>query len=257
MSTVDEIVLIGISRRYTKRQLYRTKNLIKAAIRSYIGFETRSELMDEKTRKGVVTLSGEYFKLLDKHADGEPLPFIPNCDLQTLYDKIVCPFFDVYKWYQHNLTDTDKLLSDLAKSLPVAPFIETVPGCGYKGLALIVAETGDLSNYSNPAKVWKRMGVGLVQHNGENIRQRRAVDAELAIKMGYKPERRAVLYTISESMVKNKDRNPSQYGQRYTDEKAKQIALNPEIRPIQAHLRAKRKMEKLFLKNLWIAWNNK
>ena len=52
----------------------------------------------------------------------------------------------------------EKDMEVLARQLPVAGWVETVPGLGYLGLATIIAETGDLSNYSNVAKVWKRLG---------------------------------------------------------------------------------------------------
>jgi hypothetical protein len=46
----------------------------------------------------------------------------------------------------------------LAAKLPVAPWIESVRGAGLLGLASIIAETGSLDNYANPAKLWSRLG---------------------------------------------------------------------------------------------------
>ena len=67
-----------------------------------------------------------------------------------------------------------------AKALPVASFVEETRGFGYLGLAQIVAEAGDLSNYANPAKLWKRFGLAVIDGRA----QRRVADKELAIVHG-------------------------------------------------------------------------
>src|SRR4029077_5193473 len=53
---------------------------------------------------------------------------------------------------------SEKVMEKLAMQLPIYPWIESVRGAGALGLATIIAEAGDLSNYPNPAKVWKRLG---------------------------------------------------------------------------------------------------
>ena len=58
----------------------------------------------------------------------------------------------------------EKKLKALAKQLPVWSWVETVRGVGPLSLAQMIGELGDLSGYSNPAKPWKRMGLGLVSY---------------------------------------------------------------------------------------------
>jgi hypothetical protein len=53
---------------------------------------------------------------------------------------------------------SEKRMAKLAMELPVYKWVETVHGAGALGLATIVAEAGDLSNYSNPGKLWSRLG---------------------------------------------------------------------------------------------------
>ena len=52
----------------------------------------------------------------------------------------------------------EKEMEKLAGDLPVAEWVGGVRGAGLLGLATILAEAGDLSNYPNPAKLWKRLG---------------------------------------------------------------------------------------------------
>src|SRR5262245_2420385 len=45
-------------------------------------------------------------------------------------------------------------MEKLARGLPAAGWVKSVRGAGLLGLATIVAEAGDLSNFPNPAKLW-------------------------------------------------------------------------------------------------------
>lgn len=141
-----------------------------------------------------------------------------------------------------------------AKKLPVYAWVDSVRGFGALGLAQVVAECGDLAGYSNPAKVWKRMGVGLGP-------------AGEAYYEGRSPSRRAILYCIGESMVKAGGPYKVVYDERKAYEAARPACrrqfktggecLDEETgacRKIHLHLRAKRYMEKRLLRDLWRAW---
>lgn len=144
----------------------------------------------------------------------------------------------------------EKQLEKLAKSLPVyATFTKPTKGLGAGGLALIIGETGDLSQYANPAKVWKRMGLAVI--NGE--RQRRvAGNADAALLHGYSSHRRQIMWNIGDSMVKVGDT----YRQVYLDRKEYEKAKDPDATPMHHHRRAQRYMEKRILRDLWRAWRD-
>jgi hypothetical protein len=144
----------------------------------------------------------------------------------------------------------EKALCSVAKGLPayVLEWIEGVKGFGRLGLCIVLGETGDLANYSGPAKVWKRMGMGLV--DGE--RQRKHSNKEKAEAAGYNPRRRSVMFVFGECLIKlNKD----YYRDVYLLEKAKQETAHPELSKMHRHRRAKRFMEKRLLRQLWRVWN--
>jgi hypothetical protein len=153
-----------------------------------------------------------------------------------------------------------KQLEKLAKQLPVWPWVESVRGAGAMTLGQVVAECGDLSLYDGPAKVWKRMGVGIV--DGE--RQRRvAGNPELAKRMGYSPKRRAMVYNIACSLVKG---NKGNYYAYYREVKAaatergwdKQKSKPPypgASGTNRAEQHALRLLGKRYLRDLWREWN--
>lgn len=143
--------------------------------------------------------------------------------------------------------EAENRLKKLAPQLPVWPFVEAVHGFGALGLTQIVAEAGDLANYANPAKLWKRFGLAVI--NGG--RQRR-VTGEEALLHGYSPQRRSLMFVIGESLLKKKNRYYDLYRARKEIERAKA----PDATKMAHHRRAQRYVEKRLLRDLWRAWRN-
>ena len=132
------------------------------------------------------------------------------------------------------------------------------------GLAQIIAETGDLSNYANPAKLWKRMGMAVI----EGGRQRRVAGAP-ALEHGYSPRRRAVLFCIGDSIVRTGGPYRKVYDEMKKDEQKQAVEAGLTVLPAakipkgdaehyrsegHVHNRARRKMEKQLLLDLWREW---
>ncbi|KPH79316.1 hypothetical protein [Bosea vaviloviae] len=138
----------------------------------------------------------------------------------------------------------EKRLAKLAKQLPVAAWVESVRGVGLASLAAIVGEAGDLSAYSNPAKLWKRMGLAVM---GDGTRQRRIAGVE-ALDHGYSPARRSVVWNLGACIVKAGGPLKEIYDARKVYE-----ADRVETK-MHAHNRAQRYVEKRFLRDLWSRW---
>lgn len=162
----------------------------------------------------------------------------------------------------------EKRMAKQAEQLPVWETFGKVRGFGIGCLGAIVGECGDLGNYSSVAKLWKRLGLAVI--NGE--RQRCIVgtdDAkkELAKLHGYSPSRRAVIWNVGQTMFKAQsqrvDKNTGEvkieageYRRVYDERKAYELARAPEMKPIFAHRRATRYMEKRIVRDLWRAWRD-
>lgn len=99
-----------------------------------------------------------------------------------------------------------KAAEKLAKRLDhCKEFVEATIGFGYGGLAMIVGEAGDIGNYANPGKLWKRMGMAPVKGQCcATWRARGGLSAAEWGAAGYSPRRRSVMYQITDSMLKNK-----------------------------------------------------
>lgn len=105
----------------------------------------------------------------------------------------------------------EKEMTKAAKKLPILSWVQHPHrrGFGIMFLAVVVGETGDLSNYANPAKVWRRMGcspwtfddktfMGATWRSGKEGK----LPASEWESFGYSPRRRSIAYLIGEGIVK-------------------------------------------------------
>jgi hypothetical protein len=149
-------------------------------------------------------------------------------------------------------------MEKLVKEFPVWSWVESVRGIGPLGLACIIGACGDLSKYSGPSKMWKRMGLAVI--DGERQRRIAGTNAEktaLAILHGFSPTRRALAFVLSECLLKQ---NKGEYRQLYDERKEYELERLPEDakgRKAWAHRRALRYMIRRFLLHLWCTWNGK
>lgn len=150
----------------------------------------------------------------------------------------------------------EKELEAAAQALPIWSWAQGVRGIGPLGLALVVGQAGDLSSYSGPSKLWKRMGLAVI--DGE--RQRRIAGTTKAKcleaeRHGFNPTRRALAFVLSESLLKQ---NKGEYRALYDARKALELDKVPtdaKGRRAWAHRRALRYMVKRFFLHLWCVWN--
>lgn len=171
----------------------------------------------------------------------------------------------------------DKQTLKLVKQLPVAAWVGEPEqrGFGLPLLAVIIGETGDLNNYANPAKVWRRLGCAPWTHNGAThmgatwrCGKNGKLPKEEWEKFGYSPRRRSIAYLIGEGLVKQNGgvradevigatEGPSvgPYRRRYDEAKALIAEAHPDYPKLRCHLHGMLLATKLLLKNLWIEWN--
>lgn len=159
--------------------------------------------------------------------------------------------------------DVYKKLIEAAKQLPVTATVTEIRGFGVGSLAAIVGEAGDLSKYSNPAKLWKRFSLHTI--NGHAARRVKGVIN------GFVPHRRAEMHVIGDSLLRSGGPYADLYQARKLVEVDKAIAARLTILPAadiplvgkdsyisegQIHKRALRYIEKALLKYVWRAWRD-
>ena len=159
----------------------------------------------------------------------------------------------------------EKKMAVAVGSLDMDLFIKEVRGFSHTQLANIIGEAGDISNYGTVSRLWKRMGLAVI----DGVRQSKQTDKSKALDHGYNPSRRSAMWNIGETIIKAQVRNIKDedgnktgessaigyFGQVYLDRKKDYAASHPEKSKAHIHNDAKRYMEKRLLKMLWQAWN--
>lgn len=105
--------------------------------------------------------------------------------------------------------ETEKEMLPLAKKTPAAEWalLPEQRGFGLLSLATVVGEAGDLRAYSNPSKLWKRLGCapwsfGGRTQMGSTWKSKGGLPAEEWSAFGYSPRRRSIAYVIGECLLK-------------------------------------------------------
>lgn len=230
MNTTETLAAINSLCRQRKASL-QCRNAIEQSCVAYarlmLGWLPTMDLK-ERTR-----INGEARAMVRSIFDGDA---IEMTDAATLVLAKCQPWLSGFEAQQAEVKKLDKQLETLAKGLPIAPWVEGVRGLGYKSVALILGTTGDLSNYSNPAKVWKRMRMSVIDGKRE---------------IG--GPRRAIMWVIGDVLIKS---NKGKYREIYDRRKVYETTRAPEMSKMHAHRRAQRVMEKELLVDLWRQWRD-
>jgi hypothetical protein len=162
-----------------------------------------------------------------------------------------------------------------ATLLPVAAWTLRKPqqGFGLHMLGIVIGEAGNLSNYSNPAKLWKRMGCAAYTFEGETQAgstwmktPKSGIPAETWQQWGYNPRRRSVSYQIGTCLLlKNWDKDKATkevvwkgpYRLHYERKRAEFEARHPDYQPKRCQLHGMLLATKLLLRELWNRWNGR
>jgi hypothetical protein len=171
-------------------------NRLRAVVAGNLGYYAA---MDEKARKAKFQ---EAARLIKATVAEQAEPYMAGIIRATMTG--VKSFNDLKK-------DLERQMVRFAKRLPVAAWVgeRGQRGFGLLFLAIVVGETGDLFNYPNPAKVWRRLGCAPWTFNGETkmgATWRSGVEGKLPSDQwgdyGYSPRRRSISYLIGEGIVK-------------------------------------------------------
>jgi hypothetical protein len=154
----------------------------------------------------------------------------------------------------------DRYLAKLGKTHALARFVVEAPGVGLGGFARLIACTGDLSRFANPAKLWAYLGM--------DVRSGRAPRRKRGEKSNWSQQGRVVCHQLGEAIVKV---GRGRYREAYDRKRAEYVAREPrgpsacvfghdhrdaagKIRPCgpaHIHAAAQRYAVKVFLADLW------
>jgi len=152
--------------------------------------------------------------------------------------------------------EIERDMAKLARKLPGYAFAESVKGFGDKAFAVLVGETGDLSNYSKADKLWKRLGLAPFEGKAFSTwRKTGGLTAEDWTAAGYAPRRRAEIHScVSDPLFRWQTKSQGPYRAVYDARRAKMTEAYPERSKGHLHNDALRIMTKKLVSDLWSEW---
>lgn len=164
--------------------------------------------------------------------------------------------------------EIEKRMENLAQYLPGYQYCIDTPGLSAFTIASLTAECAGVNNrgfldFDTISRVFKRMSV----HCLPDGTRARLLEGVSAVEAGYAPKRRSVLWTIGDSLVKAHGPYRDLYLAFKSDEEKKANAKGLTViesakipkgekdkymSKAHVHNRAKRRMEKELLRNIWV-----
>lgn len=169
----------------------------------------------------------------------------------------------------------EKQMIKIGQQLPLHDWYCQHEGCSDIGFCMLMAEIGNMKNYSNPAKVWKRMGLSVQGGRAE----KNDIKGQ---NTGYSKRRRAIAYQISSSIIKKHghyreiydvrkayeverdlnggtaeyvEANRSRMVNQFQSPDNKKLIKNNQLPKSVIDSRAQRYMVKRLLCDMWNEWN--
>ncbi len=223
-------------------------NRLGATVAGTIGYHTN---MTKEEKKKVIA---EAHKLIKGVAKGT---------MTTTIDDIVIPTSSTIDCFKKEMKVLEKIMVAEVAKLHVIDWVNEPEqrGFGPLFLAIIIGETGDLFNYENPGKVWRRLGCAPYTKDGVTMMGASWRGKKEDPKMhksdwqefGYSPRRRSIAYLLGASLLKM---NHSIYRERYDNGRKVFQGKHPEyVKPGRSHNHGMLVASKLLLKNLWLEWH--
>ena len=245
--------------RFAMKQQSRIDRSLEAFIRvNVFGFSTMD---DEKTRAKKSKAAVDLVKQCRK---GEAAPEYASVAMMVMASDQSREAWDKIR------NERTRTMARLAKELPAAAFVDGVTGFGLVGFAQIVGECGNLSNYANPGKVWKRMGLapydGLAMSSWRRTTWRpRTLTSEEWIDNPFNAERYAIVAQIATWLVNAQmigaEKSGTRYGQPkgpygeyYLHRREHTAQTHPDWTDMHARLDALRYTIKKLIRDLWSEW---
>lgn len=277
-AAIVELIELGVRRRQFIKARIRVDNAAGGLLRRALGFQP--DLPDRErnaiAKKAAKIYDSEDFSELPDEI--EKIARLLEPDIQTSRAMAAPAAAQVRQ--------IEKRMRSLARQFPVWGWAEGIRGFSDLGLAIVIAEAGDLSKYSKHDKLWKRLGIAPLTKDGET----RALSQWRMTKGGltdadwkaaaYSPRRRAAVFVhvgqpiigfmqkgyrpfVGEDVSANE--RLSFYERLFVERLRYEAARDPDMRrpdtkegkesySKRCASRAMRVVEQRLIKHLWQAW---
>ena len=253
-ATISELIALQRQRRFCIVSQSRCDRSVESFIAQLLGYNKDA---DAKERKAVFAKASAFRKEVEKGGGQSPGEDQATFALSPAIPLILLSANAREAWDKQR-NQVEKRMRKLAQTLPGWSYASTIKGLGDKSYAILIGECGDWSNYATKERVWKRLGLAVI--DGE--RQGRRSNGEEAAKHGYSPKRRSEAWNVADSLFKHQWRGAKEdapagpigrYGEIYAARKAATVNRE-DWTPARRDNDARRVMTKALIEDLWKAW---
>lgn len=246
---IDQLAELQVRRKFYIGATNKQTNAVKALVRRFLGWRYDTEETDrEKTNARAAKIVA--MALAGKEQKPEDLAVFGAIAADLV---VVASAIEPLQKARHQV---ELEMKRAAKSLPVYPWAKGVAGLGELGLAVIVAEAGDLAKYPKKGHLWKRLGLAVHGDKAYSTwRMKGGLSAEDWTAAGYSPRRRAEVYAvISEPLFRAQSVAAGPYRAIYDRRRAATAIAHEDWTKAHSHMDGLRVMTKYLLRDLWQEW---
>jgi hypothetical protein len=247
---IDQLAELQVRRKFYIAATNKQTNAIKALVRRGLGWRYDEEETDREKVNGraarivAAALGGKPQKPEDEAIYGAL-----SADLA-----VVAAAIEPMTAARHQI---ELEMQRIVRKLPINAWAKQVRGLGEKGLAVILAEAGDLSGYPKKGHLWKRLGLAPYEGMAYSTwRMKGGLSAEDWTEAGYSPRRRAEIFSvIGDPLFRAQSVAQGPYRAVYDRRRALTGETHPDWTKAHSHADALRVMTKIMLRDLWREWN--
>lgn len=251
-ATLDHLAELQVRRKFYIGVVNKQTNAVKALVRRALGWRYDEEEGDREKVNGraarivAAALAGKE----QKPEDAETFAVLAF-DLAT-----VAAAIEPCTKARHEI---ELEMKRIVRKLPIFAWAKDVKGLGELGLAVILAEAGDLSGYPKKGHLWKRLGLAPLDGKAMSTwRMTGGLSADDWTEAGYSPRRRAEIYAVvSEPLFRANTVAAGPYRAVYDRRRERTAETNPDWTKAHSHMDGLRIMTKHMLRDLWQVWNGR
>lgn len=249
---IDQLAELQVRRKFWISTVNKQTNTVKALVRRGLGWRYDEEECDrEKVNARAARIVAAALAGKEQKPEDQAVFLALASDLAAVAGAI-----EPCMAARHQI---ELEMKRIVRRLPIFAWAKEVKGFGELGLAVIIAEAGDLSKYPKKGHLWKRLGLAPLDGKAMSTwRMKGGLTAEEWTVAGYSPRRRAEVYAvISEPLFRAQSVAAGPYRGAYDRRRELTATTNPDWTKAHSHMDALRVMTKHLLKHLWQAWNGR
>lgn len=248
-ASLDKLAELQVRRKFYISVVNKQTNAVKALARRSLGWRYDEEEDDrEKVNARAARIVAAALSGKEQKPEDEAI-FVRLADDLAAVTKAISPC-------QNARHEIELEMKRIVRKLPIFAWAKSVHGLGELGLAVILAEAGDLSGYPKKGHLWKRLGLAPFEgHAYSTWRMKGGLNAEEWTAAGYSPRRRAEIYAvISEPLFRANTVAQGPYRAIYDRRRALTAETHPDWTKAHSHMDGLRVMTKYLLRDLWREW---